>query len=150
LQVTGAQVAGDDVPDLVVRDRCGGTGRGSRSGRRGRGRSLHAAGPEVELRRKGLALLVADAEGKALDVDQVHRRDVVRGDAAAPGAAPERHRWSQARGRTDRAVARQRVAQDPERGLLESELLNDVRIARVDDEGVADTPEVQELLADLA
>ena len=67
--------------------------------------------------------------GQPLDVQQVPRRDVVRGDVAAVAAASQRHRRIQPRRQPNRPVRRRRVDDDAERRLLEAEFEDDLVIA---------------------
>ncbi len=78
-----------------------------------------------------------DLVGKALDVEQVPRRDVVGCDIAAVAAATKRHRGIQTRCQPNRAVGGRRVDDDPVGRLLQTELQDDVIVTRVNGHRVA-------------
>ena len=99
----------------------GGNRRRRRWLRRARQRPATGAGRRSTGRRRGGAGGTGGAAarpqlvGEALHVQQVARRDVVRGDVAAETAAAQGHRRIEAGRQADRAVRGRRVHADPDR-----------------------------------
>ena len=108
---------------------------------------MDACWPRGALRRRDRG---PEFVGHPLDVEQVERRDVVRGDVAAVAAASERHRGVQARGQAHRSVRRRRVHDDPEGRLVQAELEDHVVVGGVNRHRVAHAAVAQHLLAALA